>query len=236
VFDAVIAADGTHSSLRAVAFTSYASRHVGYTSWCFHTENVVGLEHPVEMWGAGKRFGLIPVANNEICAFTTFQSRDGDVDALSGRLERLRNTYREFGGVIPALLAHLERDDQVFHADIAEVTASRWVASRLALLGDAAHAITPNLGQGAGVAMVDAVVLARALAEYNDVPAALAEYQRLRQREVNRIRLETRALGWVGQWSFEPLVAWRNASMRLMPESLALRLIAHLLRLERPGF
>ena len=77
---------------------------------------------------------------------------------------------------------------------------ARWGRGRVTLLGDAAHPTTPNLGQGACMAIEDAVVLAQCLSRYTDHVAALRAYEdRRRARTANIVRA-SRRMGWVGQW------------------------------------
>src|SRR6185437_5084646 len=71
---------------------------------------------------------------------------------------------------------------------------------RVAILGDAAHAMTPNLGQGACQAIEDAVVLAECLTEYSQAEAALLAYERRRLTRANWILRQSRLLGQIGQW------------------------------------
>lgn len=74
-----------------------------------------------------------------------------------------------------------------------------YVSGRVALLGDAAHAMTPDLGQGACQAMIDAVALADCLRDVDDVPAALRAYDRLRRRPTQRMAAVARSVGRLAQ-------------------------------------
>jgi 2-polyprenyl-6-methoxyphenol hydroxylase-like FAD-dependent oxidoreductase len=97
-----------------------------------------------------------------------------------------------------------------------------WGSGRCTLLGDAAHAMTPNLGQGACQALEDAVVLGRCVAPGGDVSAALRAYERERRRRTARFQNRSRSAGAMGQWA-SPL-AVRTRSF------LARRLLPHLQR------
>jgi len=121
----------------------------------------------------------------------------------------------------------LTSTDSVVCTDIEEVRSSVWASGRVALLGDAAHALTPNMGQGAGMALEDAVVRAEelALADRGEkpVPAALAGYVARRQRRVETIVRLSRQVGEEGQRS-GMLACWlRNRRVRregLMPHRM----------------
>src|SRR5262249_49806852 len=91
---------------------------------------------------------------------------------------------------------------------------------RLTLLGDAAHAMTPNLGQGACQAIEDVLVLGQEVQKGQDVPTALRSYEKLRQPRANKVVEVAHRLGEVGQWSNPAATFLRNGLFRLMPHSL----------------
>ncbi|MFN7982672.1 MAG: FAD-dependent monooxygenase [Vicinamibacterales bacterium] len=98
------------------------------------------------------------------------------------------------------------------------------------LLGDAAHAMTPNLGQGACQAIEDAAVLAEELSKQPSVVDALRGYEHRRINRANAIVLQARRLGWFSQWQ-RPAAVWlRNTVMRLTPASAAARQVQALWR------
>src|SRR5690606_18637924 len=103
-----------------------------------------------------------------------------------------------------------------------------WVDGRVAILGDAAHPMTPNLGQGACQALEDAAVLATCLDPETPVPEALKRYQRTRVSRANTIVRESRRLGELAQWSHPLAVAARNILVRLAPAGLQRRRMARL--------
>jgi len=107
---------------------------------------------------------------------------------------------------------------------------SRWHEQRVVLLGDAAHPMTPNLGQGAGQAIEDAAVLDRCLATTDTIDAALRRYETLRVTRANSIVRGSRTLGAVGQLQ-HPIAVWmRNTVLRLTPASVGLNQARKLMR------
>jgi 2-polyprenyl-6-methoxyphenol hydroxylase-like FAD-dependent oxidoreductase len=102
------------------------------------------------------------------------------------------------------------------------------------LLGDAAHPMTPNLGQGGGQAVEDAVVLARCLTSEADVHAALARYQALRIPRANGFVRQARQLGQIGQWE-NPLACWvRDRLFKSVPDSSVRKNLRRLLTFDAP--
>jgi 2-polyprenyl-6-methoxyphenol hydroxylase-like FAD-dependent oxidoreductase len=112
----------------------------------------------------------------------------------------LRAQFAEFTDRrIEQVFSRLRAADGVILTEIEELRAERWVQGRAALLGDAAHAMTPNIGQGAGMAMEDAAVLAEELAAAAEPQAALQNYARRRTPRVDTIMKVSREVGADGQ-------------------------------------
>jgi 2-polyprenyl-6-methoxyphenol hydroxylase-like FAD-dependent oxidoreductase len=158
--DLVVAADGVGSRIRAALFPGHpGSQYSGFTAWRFVTPAPSIALEPAETWGNGAVFGAIPLAGARVYCYASAPAPPGvRHDDESAELKR------RFGGwhdPIPGLIGSVG-PDAVLHDDV------YWIAEplpayhrgRIALLGDAAHAMTPHLGQGACQAIEDAVVLA----------------------------------------------------------------------------
>ncbi|MFF5026056.1 FAD-dependent monooxygenase [Streptomyces collinus] len=111
---------------------------------------------------------------------------------------------------------------------------SRFATGRAALLGDAAHAMTPNLGQGANQALEDAVTLAVLLDASPDVESALAAYDEQRRPRTRMIARRSRRIGAVAQWHSPPATALRDLMLRLTPGSATLDALAPVLVWQPP--
>ncbi|MFI1002618.1 FAD-dependent monooxygenase [Streptomyces galbus] len=191
-----------------------------------------------ETWGRGERFGIVPLADGRIYVYAT---------AVTGPAVRPADHHaeliRRFGAwhePIPALLDRLDprhpEPAGILHHDFHELAAPlpRFHAGRVALLGDAAHAMTPNLGQGGCQAVEDAVVLAHLLARHTDVPAALAAYTRARHRRTVRVGRRSRRIGELARLSHPLAVSLRNLAVRATPRAAAARALDEVLGWQPP--
>ena len=204
--DLLIGADGIRSTVRTRFFGPSEPEYLGYRSHRFVVPNRDGLEHFTEFLGRGKRIGLVPIGDGQLYVWTTFNSpHESRAWALEG-VEALQALFGEFtDSRVRSAFAELTSIDGVVCTDIEEVHQATWVRGRVALLGDAAHALTPNMGQGAGIAMEDAAVLAaeliRAARGETMVPDALTAYVARRRQRVDTIVRLSRQIGEEGQFT-----------------------------------
>ncbi|MER7764591.1 FAD-dependent monooxygenase [Streptomyces sp. NPDC097619] len=241
--DVVIAADGIHSRLRRRSFPDHPGlRYSGETAW----RTVLPADGPPapaaeETWGPGCRFGVVPLADGRVYAYATAVVPEGHRPA-DPRAELLRR-HGHWHRPVPELLDRFDPAVLLQH-DLYDLAAPlpRYHQGRLAWLGDAAHAMTPNLGQGGCQAVEDAAVLAYLLGEGDadtDPEAALAAYSAARLARTDAIRVRARRAGRLAAVRHPWAVAARDLAVRAVPERAALRALDELFsgfRLpERPG-
>jgi 2-polyprenyl-6-methoxyphenol hydroxylase-like FAD-dependent oxidoreductase len=143
----------------------------------------------------------------------------GMSDKPGGRKQELLEIFTDWHDPIPAVIEATAEVD-ILRNDIYESKLlSHWSRGRVTLLGDAAHTMTPNLGQGACQAIEDAVVLGECLKAEKDVVAALKLYERRRVRRVHNIARLARLLGWAVQIGNPRIANTRNAIMKRIPVS-----------------
>jgi 2-polyprenyl-6-methoxyphenol hydroxylase-like FAD-dependent oxidoreductase len=217
----LVGADGLRSAVRAQLLGAEEPRYAGYTTWRGVTPagSVAPLGRMSESWGRGERFGMADIGQGEIYWFAVADApageKDGDVKAEL--LARFRDWHDPIAEVI-----RTTPDARILRTDINDRPPIRsWHRGRVVLLGDAAHPMTPNLGQGACQAIEDAVVLADRLEAEPDLERALCAYEERRIRRANGMVLGARRLGAVAQWKNPLAVAVRNAGMRLVPAGMA---------------
>ncbi len=220
--DALIGADGLRSVIRTGLFGNQTIRYAGYTAW----RSVVEFEAPdkrmiTETWGRGRRFGIVPMSHGLVYWFAVQNAVEGERDPDGKSKEVLARLFRGWHQPIEGLIAAAQ-PDSILRNDVYDMEPlPRWSDRRVTLIGDAAHPMTPNLGQGGCQAIEDAVVLAACLKTNATVEGALVAYERRRMARTKEIVVRSRRLGAVAQAENAVICALRNAAMRATPASLA---------------
>jgi 2-polyprenyl-6-methoxyphenol hydroxylase-like FAD-dependent oxidoreductase len=209
-YDLVVGADGIASTVRALTLSAAAPVYAGQMVWrSLAPICLPGMTRLQFLGGEGCFFGLCPVGDGQTYGF-------GNVtmprfhDALLGRLSRLRERFAAFGEVVQAYLAALTSDEQMHCSPIEWVEHTAWQRGRVVLIGDAAHASSPMMGQGGCLAMEDAWVLAESLREAESIEGALETFVNRRRPRVEWVRQHSRAVAE----SFALPPAIRNATLR----------------------
>jgi 2-polyprenyl-6-methoxyphenol hydroxylase-like FAD-dependent oxidoreductase len=229
--DLLVGADGLGSVVRR-AIADVPIRYAGYTAW--RGVSSVPVEHGrlTESWGVGERFGLVDIGRGRTYWFATKNAPEGDPDEPGGRKAEI---LRRFSGWHEPIAAVVEAADEsaILRNDVYYLEPlPRWSDGRLVLVGDAAHATTPGVGQGAAQAIEDAVVLIDRLAGSDDLTAALAEYEGIRRPRADAVLKMSRRADKAAQLA-NPL-GWRlrNAVVRRLPERAQRRQLEPLVRHE----
>ena len=225
--DLVVAADGIGSATRRHLWPDHpAAGYRGYTAW----RAVVGCadldlgDAAAETWGRGDRFGVVPLTDGRAYVYATAGTdAGGRASDPAGELTALRRRFTGWHAPIPDLLDRLSAADLLRHDILSlEPPVQRLARGRVVLLGDAAHGMEPNLGQGACLALEDAVVLTALLAR-TPVAQALDAYTTVRAPRVTRLSRQSRFLGVATRSRSGALAALRDAAVRCMPDALAVR-------------
>ncbi|TDB76146.1 FAD-dependent monooxygenase [Micromonospora sp. KC723] len=218
--DLVVGADGIHSTVRRLLWPGAAAPvRIGVTAWrgvtpVWDRDVVVAIT-----WDRGAEFGMVPLVDGRVYWFAAANATG---ESTGDEQELLRTRFGGWHDPIPALIA---ATSTVLRDDLAclDEPLTTYVKGNVVLVGDAAHAMTPNLGQGANQALEDAVVLASVAGR----PDGLAVYDRQRRPRSQHVAKASRAIGRFGQQLQNPIaVAVRNTAMRLTPPRLALRSMA----------
>lgn len=186
-YDVVVGADGVHSTIRRLAFGSTPPHYVGQVSWRFLSERTHGITNWTVMLDRRRAFLTVPVPGGLYCY----------ADLTCERIERasdltpLRSLFLDFAAPMDAILDRLVNTEAVHFAPIEEVTVEPGVTGRIVLIGDAAHATSPNMAQGACMALEDALVLSEMLASGGRVADQLLAFSERRRARIRWVQQRT---------------------------------------------
>jgi 2-polyprenyl-6-methoxyphenol hydroxylase-like FAD-dependent oxidoreductase len=216
--DGLIAADGINSAIRSQIHGPGEPVYRGYCIWRGIAPEIQGAAqgHISETWGPGRRFGILPMGQGRVCWYATRNSAPSQSDAPEGRKSEVLALFRDWHGPIPALIEATSPADIIRNDARDRVPLKRWGVGRVTLLGDAAHPITPNVGQGACMAIEDAACLAKCLLGTSDVASAFRSYEAMRGPRTAYVARQARRIGVIGQWERPWIVKGRNFVTRLV--------------------
>jgi FAD-dependent urate hydroxylase len=185
-YDLVIGADGIRSTVRRLAFGDAATAQpVGQVGWRF----VTGCPPEVRTWwvmlGHRTAFLMIPIGDGRAYCYCDVVSPSG-VD----RHHDLDQLFSGYAPPVPELLGSVA-PEFVHRSTIEVVALDSWVRGRVVLVGDAAHATSPNMAEGAAMALEDGLVLAECLLRHEGIPAALSEFEARRRPRTEWVRSQT---------------------------------------------
>ncbi|MCX5748334.1 MAG: NAD(P)/FAD-dependent oxidoreductase, partial [Proteobacteria bacterium] len=238
-FDLVIAADGSVCELHAAATHVTSTPYRWGALWLVREDpdeyftNQRAIHQIVD--GPRHMLGLLPTGKGPtgdrhlVSLFWSIRADRVDAWRAAG-LAKWRDTILAFEPRAEAMLDTLDDLDPVVFTQYRDVAMWPWHAERIVFLGDAAHATSPQLGQGANLALIDAVTFADCVAAEPDVPRALAAYTAARRRHLNYYQFATRALtpffqsdarvlGWLRDATF-PLCKWVSPLRRRMVRTM----------------
>jgi 2-polyprenyl-6-methoxyphenol hydroxylase-like FAD-dependent oxidoreductase len=227
----LVGADGLGSVVRR-AITDAPVRFAGYTAWRGVSPLPVESGRLTESWGVGERFGLVDIGRARTYWFATKNAPEGAPDDPQGRKAEIVRRFSGWHEPI-AEIADATGEDAILRNDVYYLEPlPRWRAGRLVLVGDAAHATTPGVGQGAAQAIEDAVVLADRLAHSDEPRSALAEYEAIRRPRAELVLEMSRRADKAAQLAGPLGWRFRNALVRRLPEWAQRRQLEPLVRHE----
>lgn len=219
----LIGADGLHSTVRGALLPPVRPRYSGQT--CFRGLARIDLPDGLdaagmEIWGGALRFGFSGVGGGEVYWFAPITAAAGH--RFEGLPEALAALFAAFPAPVPDLLAATPAGSLI-RTDLTDFEPiHRWHRGRVVLLGDAAHASTPNLGQGGAQAMEDALSLAEVVLHHGPTPEAFAEYERIRLPRARKVVELSWRLGRMAHWQRPFACRLRNVALRAIPDRVVL--------------
>lgn len=231
--DAVIVADGIHSRIRTILLPGSTPKYAGYTCWRAVIPNAtLQLTETSETWGKHGRFGIVPLADNKIYWFACINAPGHDPVMKSFRVKDLQEHFKNYHAPIIDILFQT-RDEDLLWNDIIDLDpVDKYAFGNMVLIGDAAHAATPNLGQGACQAIEDAVILADEWTKNTSIERAFRAFEQRRLKRTHYIIKTSRAIGRIAQMQNKVICASRNALFRILPSAVNERQLEKLYKVE----
>ncbi|HZY82770.1 MAG TPA: FAD-dependent monooxygenase [Cyclobacteriaceae bacterium] len=219
--DYMIAADGIHSVARKKLLSNVKTRYAGYTCWRAVTDDLPAGFDPdetSETWGQGTRFGIVPLTKGRVYWFMCVNAGPNDPMMRSLAPMDLLTFVRDFHPLVPELV---KRTNKVIWNDIIDIEPiNQFAFNKVVLMGDAAHATTPNMGQGACMAIEDAAVLSHLIETNENIEAAFRIFEEKRIRRTTKIVNDSWQIGRMAQWENPFMTSLRNVALSLMPKSV----------------
>lgn len=223
----IFGADGIKSLVRNQVFKTGKIRSAHQKCWrgVLTTSLAEKYDHDAfELWGKGKRFGFVKIAESTLYWYAVINEN------LIGDLKKIIDYYRDFHPDIQSIIEETP-EEKLFFSEISDLEPMKnWFQENVCLVGDAAHATTPNLGQGACQAIEDAYVIGKLLEKNRDFNSVFEEFQKIRKTKVNEIVSTSRKIGQISHW--EKGTSLRNFTMKLLPESMKNKQIEKIISLE----
>ena len=194
-YDLVIGADGIRSTVRALAIGATAPRYCGQAAWRAIAPIRRTNVDEIQFWlGDGGFVTTYSVGEGRTYGCAYVAEASAGQAPVEGRLARFRDRFATFGEPVRALLGELARDDEIHCSAVESLELPDWRRGRVLLIGDAAHASSPMMGQGGCMAVEDAAVLAELLETSITIDAALDAFSPRRRPGVDWVQAQSDAL------------------------------------------
>lgn len=232
--DVLVGADGIHSRVRQQFLPGARLRYSGQTSWRgvldFRMDERLS-DRTIEAWGRNLRFGIVRIDHEKVYWFAVACAPLGEKDEPMGTKRHLTELFQLFHPLINEIIQKTP-ESAIIRADISDLTHLKsWHQDRVVLLGDAAHATTPNLGQGGNQAIEDALCLALEIKKAKDFTEAFSSFEKLRKPKAQYVVNTSWRLGQAAHLNQSVLVALRNRLLKMTPRSVSRKQLERLFRL-----
>ncbi|TAE46989.1 MAG: monooxygenase [Bacteroidetes bacterium] len=232
--DLLIGADGIRSRVRKALFGEIPLRYSGQTCWRgILPHRLAEVSKGVELWGktGGKRIALIQIGENQVYFYFTLKAKAGQSFPNDRVAEFLQEQLREFPAEYAEIIGKAQPAD-IFHDDLHDLPRlAQWHQGSVLLIGDAAHATTPNLGQGGCQAVEDGYALAECLATQPNPSLAFTAFEKQRREKVDYVVNTSFLVGQLSNIGGPLLWPLRNAMLRATPASVGEAQIGKLMQL-----
>lgn len=216
----LIAADGINSVIRKQLLPQSQIRYSGYTCWRAVIDNTsININEVFETWGKTGRFGLAQLANSQLYWYACMNApQNSHLRHLT--INDLQQHFAPFHQPIPQVLTHTKTEQLIWNDIVDLKPITQYAFDKILLVGDAAHATTPNMGQGACQAIEDAATLQQCLTKEINLNKAFQQFEKLRLHRTHYVVNRSRKMGQLAQLTNPLAIAARNTFVKLIPASI----------------
>ncbi|MFS0780340.1 FAD-dependent monooxygenase [Bacillus sp. 1P06AnD] len=220
--DYMIASDGMFSSIRKKVLPKHNLQFAGYACWRGIINNCPAHidRRYTETWGTKGRVGLVPLPNNQMYWYALKNCREQDKEIESWTKMDIVYNFIDYHEPIPVLLDKMNEKEMFFKYIYNLPPIPKFAFGRILLVGDAAHATTPNMWQGAGQALEDALILAVSISPSDSLQNGFLSYEKQRLERIRKVDHDSNLYGKVAQLEMPILCSLRNIVLELAPHSI----------------
>ncbi len=221
----LIAADGIHSRLRQdMQGKATAFRSTGQYCWRMLVDDVEHNNEAYEIHAGALRFGMIPTDSRQAYIYLVNADIDG-VLAATQNWQHIKKSLQQGGKLFSYLADKIDSSTNILFHPLVDAPVYMPMESSTILIGDAAHPMTPNLGQGAAMALEDAVILGYLLQSHSNNPSN--DFHKLRAKRTNKLMQSSFAAGAIAHWQTSWIQQAKILGLQLTPR----RILKHKQRL-----
>ncbi len=217
----VIGADGIHSVVRKSIVKNTNLRIAKQVCW----RGIVKIDTPEkyktelnELWGRGKRFGFVHITKEEVYWYALANYKNNYKTEFENL--KLDEFYSDFHPLVQKIIATTLKNDIILNEMMDLKPISTWYAKNVCLIGDAAHATTPNMGQGACQAIESAFVLAKCLSDEKTIALAFKRLEKIRKITAKKVVKTSWLVGKMAHLENSFGIQLRNQLIKLMPQKI----------------
>ncbi|GAA4800495.1 FAD-dependent monooxygenase [Olivibacter ginsenosidimutans] len=214
----VIGADGIHSNTRKFIHPHSEVRFSGYVCWRAVTDNYFDIKKGSETWGKNGRVGIVPLADNKIYWYVCLNSKEQKISTLTK--DDLAKRFIDYHEPIYPLINSTTEKSLIYNPIIDLKPQNTYTKQGVLLIGDAAHATTPNLGQGACQTIEDVATLYQLMQQAKDLQTAFKLFEKKRLKRTHFIVNTSWKMGKIAQLESPLWIRLRDFLFKHLPERL----------------
>ncbi|MCL1688356.1 hypothetical protein BAS09_18200 [Elizabethkingia ursingii] len=214
----LIGADGINSQVRNFIAPNSKIRFAGYDCWRGVIDNTFHIKNGSETWGKNGRFGIVPLANNKVYWFLCLNRKHRNAGKQSKA--ELMDLFKDYHYPILQIITATS-ESQILYNPINDLKPQEiYTKNKILLIGDAAHATTPNLGQGACQAIEDVATLYQLILKSDSIEESFNIFAKKRLKRTHFITNTSWKIGKIAQFENPIAIIIRNFIFRVLPSSI----------------